>query len=186
MNDRMSDRMNSTTSAHAIPISDTSRTAQPLYPNGLRLAAEMHLEGTRCALHCVLSPALLDSPQPPSSPWRLGSGPTRQCSPLFSVIDGVLLKPLRYRQPDRLISLHLRITTLKNLDVLPQPPFIYNLWRDNSRVLENIAIIHPGDENLTGTGQPERLLSARVSASLFPTLGIEPARGRAFAANEDA
>jgi hypothetical protein len=73
---------------------------------------------------------------------------------LFSVIDGVLLKPLRYRQPDRLISLHLRITTLKNLDVLPQPPFIYNLWRDNSRVLENIAIIHPATRTSPGPASP--------------------------------
>src|SRR5260221_11553309 len=77
---------------------------------------------------------------------------------MFSVIDGVLLKPLAYREPDRLISLHIRITTLKNLGILPIPPYIYNLWRDHAATLENIPIVRPGSENLTGAGQPERLL----------------------------
>src|SRR5712692_2922747 len=104
---------------------------------------------------------------------------------MFSVIDGVLLKPLAYREPDRLISLHLRITTLKNLGILPIPPYIYHLWRDHAAVLENIAVVRPGSDNLTGGGDPERLLSARVSSSLFPTLGVWPALGRSFAANED-
>jgi putative ABC transport system permease protein len=104
---------------------------------------------------------------------------------MFSVIDGVLLKPLAYLEPDRLISLHIRITTLKNLGILPIPPYIYNLWRDHVATLENIAIVRPGTENLTGAGQPERLLSARVSSSLFPTLGAWPALGRSFGANED-
>jgi predicted permease len=104
---------------------------------------------------------------------------------MFSVIDGVLLKPLAYREPDRRISLHLRIATLRNLGTLPLPPFIYNLWRDHAASLESIAVVRPGSENLTGAGEPERLLGARVSASLFPTLGVWPALGRAFTANED-
>src|SRR5260370_29091133 len=104
----------------------------------------------------------------------LGIGANRA---MFSVMDGVLLKPLAYRQPDRLISLHLRITTLKNLGILPIPPFVYNLWRDHASTLENIAVVRPGMDNLTGSGEPERLLSARVSSSLFPTLGVWPALG---------
>jgi predicted permease len=113
----------------------------------------------------------------------LGIGAT---TAMFSVVDCVLLKPLAYAQPDRLISLHLQITTLKNLGILPIPPFIYNLWRDHVSTIEKIAVIRPGSDNLTGTGEPERLLSARVSSSLFPTLGVSPALGRAFAVNEDA
>src|SRR5262249_24057376 len=101
---------------------------------------------------------------------------------VFSVIDGVLLKPLPYREPDRLVSLHLRITNLKNLGVLPLPPYIYELWRDHATTLENIALVRPGMDNLTGAGEPERLLSARVSSSLFPTLGVSPTMGRSFAA----
>src|ERR1700681_3036699 len=104
---------------------------------------------------------------------------------MFSVVDGVLLKPLAYREPDRLISLHLRITTLKNLGILTIPPYIYNLWRDHAATLENIAIVRPGSESLTGAGEPERLLSARVSSSLFPTLGVWTALGLSFGANQD-
>src|SRR5712692_7488032 len=104
---------------------------------------------------------------------------------MFSVIDGVLLKPLAYREPDRLISLHLRITTLKNLGILPIPPFIYNLWRDHATTLENIAIVRPDTDNLTGTGEPERLLSARVSSSFFPTVGVWPSTGRPFRPSEE-
>jgi predicted permease len=104
---------------------------------------------------------------------------------VFSVIDGVLLKPLAYREPERLVSLHLRITTVKNLGVLPLPPYIYQLWRDHATTLEDIALVRPGTVNLTGSGEPERLLSARISSSLFPTLGVWPALGRSFAAGED-
>ena len=104
---------------------------------------------------------------------------------MFSLIDGVLLKPLAYREPSRLISLHLRITTLKNLGILPIPPYIFQLWRDHAGTLENIAVVRPGTESLTGTGQPERLLTARVSSSLFPTLDVGPALGRSFAEGED-
>ncbi len=104
---------------------------------------------------------------------------------MFSIIDGVLLKPLAYRQPDRLISLHLRITTLKNLGVLPLPPYIYKLWRRNASTIESIAVIRPGSDNLTGVGEPDRLLSARVSSSVFQTLGVWPAIGRSFTESED-
>jgi predicted permease len=104
---------------------------------------------------------------------------------VFSVIDGVLLKPLAYRDPDRLVSLHLRITNIKNLGVLPLPPYIYQLWRDHAASLENIALVRPDSNNLTGAGEPERLLSARVSSSLFATLGVWPALGRSFAEGED-
>jgi predicted permease len=105
---------------------------------------------------------------------------------MFSVIDGVLLKPLDYRQPERLISLHIRITTLKNLGVMPLPPFIYDLWRAHATMLESIAVVRPGSDNLTAPGEPERILSARVSPSLFPTLGVWPALGRAYSGPDAA
>jgi predicted permease len=104
---------------------------------------------------------------------------------VFSVIDGVLLKPLPYREPDRLVSLHLRITNVKNLGVLPLPPYIYQLWRDHTTTLANVALVRPETDNFTGAGEPERLLSARVSSSLFPTLGVWPTMGRSFATGED-
>jgi predicted permease len=73
----------------------------------------------------------------------------------------------------------------KNLGILPIPPYLYNLWRDHAATLEDIAIVRPGSENLTGAGEAERLFSARVSSSIFSTLGVWPALGRSFASNED-
>jgi predicted permease len=104
---------------------------------------------------------------------------------MFSVIDGVLLKPLPYRDPQRLVSLHLRSTGLKDLGVQPLPALVFNLWRDHATLLENIAVIRPGSANFTGVGGPEQVLGARVSSSLFATLGISPALGRPFAAAEN-
>jgi putative ABC transport system permease protein len=111
---------------------------------------------------------------------------------MFSIIDGVLLKPLGYREPDRLVALDEApvLTANSGLGIAAAAigplwtPYYY-LWRDYATTLESIALIRPGTVNLTGAGEPERLLSAHVSASLLPTLGVEPALGRPFAPHED-
>ena len=113
---------------------------------------------------------------------------------MFSVIDGVLLKPLAYREPDRLVSLRVRWeaqapskATFSGTHFMTHllHRSIYDLWRDRAASLESIALIGPGTVNLAGAGQPERLLSAWISSSLFSTLGVQPALGRLFAADED-
>jgi predicted permease len=104
---------------------------------------------------------------------------------MFSVIDGVLLKPLAYHEPDRLISIHLRYMSQKNLGITPIPPYLYKLWHDHAATLENIAIVRTESANLTGVGEPERVFGARVSWTLFPTLGVGPVLGRSFSAGED-
>jgi predicted permease len=104
---------------------------------------------------------------------------------MFSVIDGVLLKPLDYREPDRLISIHLRNMTQKNLGITPIAPYLYKLWHDHAATLENIAIVRTDSANLTGVGEPERVFGARVSWTLLPTLGVGPVLGRSFSASED-
>jgi predicted permease len=104
---------------------------------------------------------------------------------MFSVIDGVLLKQLAYREPDRLIRLRLRNTTQKSLGITPIAPYLYKLWHDHAATLENIAIVRPDSANLTGAAEPERVFGARVSWTLLPTLGVGPALGRSFRVNED-
>src|SRR5260370_6111295 len=60
---------------------------------------------------------------------------------MFSVIDGVLLKPIAYREPDRLISLHLRNMSQIDLVITPIAPYLYKLWHDHFATLANISIV---------------------------------------------
>jgi putative ABC transport system permease protein len=95
---------------------------------------------------------------------------------VFSVVDAVFLRPLPYRDPDRLVAMMIDARTPGNfLDI-----------REHNRTLEAMAAARPVDLNLTGDGEPERLPAAMMTANLLPLLGVEPALGRNFAPEEDA
>jgi putative ABC transport system permease protein len=99
---------------------------------------------------------------------------------IFSVLHGVVLQPLPYHEPDRLVSLW---------ESTPEPSRVtaanYLDWRAKNDVFEDVAIIGSSTLNLTGEGEPEQLRGARVSAGYFPLLGIQPILGRWFTAEED-
>jgi putative ABC transport system permease protein len=102
-------------------------------------------------------------------------------SAIFSVVNGVLLKPLPYPESDRLVGMF--HVYEKQREVMSGPNFI-----DVSRAatsLENAAAISTGGIILTGQGEPVRLDVARVSASLFNVLRVRPAAGRSFNADEN-
>ena len=101
---------------------------------------------------------------------------------IFSVIDGVLLKPLPFREPERVV----RITNLRdgNRMVSSVPDFVD--FRTQTKSFSSMAAIDNQPMNLTGGSEPERVASARVSASFWSLLGVTPAVGRGFAPNEDA
>lgn len=102
-------------------------------------------------------------------------------SAIFSVVNGVLLKPLPYPEPDRLVGVY--HTTEGHRAVMSGPNFT-----DVSRTatsLENAAAVSTGRMILTGEGEPTRLPVAEVSASLFSVLRVRPALGRAFNADEN-
>jgi putative ABC transport system permease protein len=99
---------------------------------------------------------------------------------IFSVVHGVLLQPLPYREPERLVSLWSRAMRFD----LPRA-FVnaanWADWKAQTRTLEDIALVrHIANYNLTGEGEPERLQGARVTANLFTVLGVSPARGHTF------
>jgi putative ABC transport system permease protein len=115
----------------------------------------------------------------------LGMGAT---SAIFSVVDAVLLKPLPFRDPQRLLVLW-EMNPAQNLEKMYVAPGNFLEWRNESRTLEALAAFHDVHINLTGGPNghidPEELLAERVSWSLFPLLGVQPVVGRAFRAEED-
>jgi putative ABC transport system permease protein len=106
----------------------------------------------------------------------------------FSVVYGIVLRPLPYAEPQRLVTLWTRAPRL-GLARNPGPVCAadYREWRRANDVFEDIALVRPvASFNLVGWGDPERLVGARVSANLFRVLGAVPALGRTFAEGEDA
>jgi putative ABC transport system permease protein len=101
---------------------------------------------------------------------------------VFSIVDAVLLRPLTYTDPERLVVLH---ETVRQLGRVPVGFGEFTMWRDNAQSFDQMALMAVAPTILTGSGEPERLEAARVSASLFPMLGVKPALGRTFRAEEE-
>ncbi|MGP8243440.1 MAG: ABC transporter permease [Bryobacteraceae bacterium] len=113
----------------------------------------------------------------------LGLGAT---SAVFSLVNGILLKPLPYAQPDRLVSIREVIPSLARLyPSLPVNARHFVEWRKSCPSLESMSVFQPGTLNLTGWGEPERLDAAIISANLFRVLGVRPAQGRDFRDDEE-
>ena len=102
-------------------------------------------------------------------------------SAIFSVVNGVLLKPLPYPESDRLVGVY--HTSEGQRAVMSGPNFIDATGAAKS--LENAAAVYSTSITLTGEGEPVQLDIARVSASLFNVLRVRPALGRTFNADEN-
>jgi predicted permease len=105
-------------------------------------------------------------------------------SAIFSVVNTVLLRPLPYKDPDRLVMVW-EDATKQGFPRDTPAPANYIDWRDQNQVFEGMAAIADMSFNLTGVGEPERIEGRRVSANLFTLLGVEPQLGRAFLPEED-
>ncbi len=103
---------------------------------------------------------------------------------IFSVVNALLLKPLPYKDADRLVLIWHSYPKL-NLDQASVSAPSYIEYRDMTSSFEQVATATDWSVNLTGVGEPERVQGARVSYNLFTTLGVEPVRGRSFLAEED-
>ncbi|MGO9008830.1 MAG: ABC transporter permease [Bryobacteraceae bacterium] len=113
----------------------------------------------------------------------LGLGAT---SAVFSLVNGILLKPLPYAQPDRLVSIREVIPSIAQVyPTLPVNARHFVEWRKACPALESMSVFQPVTLNLTGWGEPERLDGATVSANLFRVLGVRPAQGRDFRDEEE-
>lgn len=105
---------------------------------------------------------------------------------IFSVFDGILLRPLGYGDESRLVAIHELVPEFSQLAPrLPVNAMHFLEWRKSVRAFERIAMIGEITLNLTGSGEPERITAARVSPSLFPMLGARTQLGRTFLEEED-
>jgi putative ABC transport system permease protein len=100
---------------------------------------------------------------------------------IFTVVHGVMLRPLPYPEPDRLVAIWLQRGTGR---LYPNAADVAEL-RQLRHVLDDVALVRNANLNLLGDGEPARLQGARVSPNLFSVLGVSPALGRTFAADED-
>lgn len=101
---------------------------------------------------------------------------------IFSVVNAVLLRPLPYEQPDRLVYLTERHPKYDAMSI-SYPDFTD--WRAQNHVFENIGVVNYRDYNLSGRGEPERLRTGQASADLFSALGVQAKMGRLFTNEED-
>jgi putative ABC transport system permease protein len=115
----------------------------------------------------------------------LGIGAT---TAIFSVVDAVLLKPLPFRAPERLLVIWEK-NPAQNRYKLFVAPVNFLEWRKQSQAMESMAAFQDVHVNLTGGPNghidPEELKCERVSAELFPLLGVRPVLGRTFRPEED-
>jgi putative ABC transport system permease protein len=104
---------------------------------------------------------------------------------VFSIIEGILLRPLPYAQAERLVGIWHTAPGL-GLAEMPQSPATYELYRQRSRTFAGVALYRQSTVELGAAGKPgeddaaQYLPGAEVTPSLFPVLGVEPELGRAF------
>jgi putative ABC transport system permease protein len=103
---------------------------------------------------------------------------------MFSVINGVLLRPLPYHQPDRLVTIW---EESPERDMYQMPVSFANMseWIAQGQAFDQISAYTFTNLNLTGAGEPVRLSAVRVSANLFSLVGATPMLGRTFLSEED-
>jgi putative ABC transport system permease protein len=101
---------------------------------------------------------------------------------LFSVVNGVLLNPLPYPQPEQLVTLH---ASKPNFDAGSISFLNFRDWRKDNTTFSMMAVTRQYSYTLTGLGDSEQLQAQLISTDLLPMLGVKPAAGRFFAEGED-
>jgi predicted permease len=104
---------------------------------------------------------------------------------IFSVLEGVLLKPLPYPEPDRLIGVWHTAPgiNIKNLNMAPS---VYFIDREQSTTFQDIGAYNDDSFSVTGTGEPQLVHGLDVTDGTLPLLGVVPALGRLFTRQDDS
>jgi predicted permease len=104
---------------------------------------------------------------------------------IFSIVDAVVLRPLTYRDPDRLFVIHEVAPKFRNFAPLfPVNALHFREWQKQVPSFESMALLSGTATNVTGPGEPERITAAMVSPGLFSMLGIQARLGRTFTERE--
>ncbi len=111
----------------------------------------------------------------------IGIGAT---SAIFSVVNGVLLKPLPYPRPDELVTVN-HFAPGVNLPKTGTAPFLHFTYHDQAHSFQDIGLYRWSSRTVTGLHEPEDALSLNVSAQVLPILGVQPTLGRWFSDKED-
>src|SRR5215831_3582398 len=111
----------------------------------------------------------------------LGIGAT---TAIFTVVNAVMLRPLPYADPGRLVWVAEKNDRL-NLPTFTTSLLNYLSWREQAHAFDALGAFGFASFNLTGVGEPEQLTGGTLTPSIFPLLGVSPVAGRAFVDGED-
>lgn len=103
---------------------------------------------------------------------------------IFSIVNGVLLKPLPYPKPDRLVAVR-EIAPALDIKGMGLSPADYFTFREENRTFERFGVWTTDRVSVTGLGVPEQVPAITVTADTLPALGIQPALGRWFTGKDD-
>ena len=105
---------------------------------------------------------------------------------IFSMVNSVLLRPLSYREPQRLFLIREIVPQVsKFYPSLPANPANFLIWQRDCKSFDQIAIVESQSMAFTGAGEPKEISGAHGSANLFSVLGVQPMMGRQFLPEED-
>src|SRR5215471_10838979 len=106
-------------------------------------------------------------------------------SAIFSVINGILLKPLPYQHPDELVDLNHTAPGVNFPDTYIAP-FLYFTYREQGRAFQSLGVYRWDSRTVTGRAEPEEAQCLNVTAEVLPMLGVQPELGRWFTEKDDA
>src|SRR6266403_1508376 len=104
---------------------------------------------------------------------------------VFSVLEGVLLKPLPYPHSEELVGVWHTAPGL-NIPELNMSPSNYFIYREQGRTFQDIGMYQSDSDSVTGVGEPEQVPSLRVTEATLPLLGVHPIYGRHFSHEDDS
>jgi putative ABC transport system permease protein len=104
---------------------------------------------------------------------------------IFSVVNGILIKPLQYPESDRLVAINHSAPGV-NIQNAGAAPFLYFTYLDHARSFSGIGLWRGDNDTITGLGDPEEIRTVDLNEGVLPALGVKPLLGRLFSKEDDA